>query len=61
MHTYVASKEKQDPITGEPIITETIDVGSNGSGAMSGRDPLLGPLSDLYTGAKAWNAGTKLL
>ena len=61
MHTYVASKERQDPVTGEPIITETTDVGSNGSGAMSGRDPLLGTIFDLYTGTKAWNSGAKLL
>jgi hypothetical protein len=61
MHTYVASKERQDPVTGEPVITETTDVGSNGSGAMSGRDPLLGTMFDLYTGAKAWDTGTKLL
>ena len=61
MHTYVASKERQDPITGEPVIVETTDVGSNGSGAMSGRDPLLGTIFDLYTGTKGWDTGTKLL
>ncbi len=55
MYTPVENETHQDPITGEVIVDSYTNSGSNSSGAMSGRDPLLGTAFDWTVGAKGIN------
>ena len=56
MRTPVPVATRQDPVTKEVVVTKWGNAGSNSSGAMSGRDPMLGTIFDWTVGAKGIDA-----